>query len=156
MDKPPPSTNKKPTAPAYISSSGHVLETYVTSLSPHHPHPFSYIMSQGPSTNVLFRPPLIARLSRFSSDMYDFLGLYFVSLFSLDPYTAAQNSNFNTRGRPNAYQERSRWGSSNRLGGGGGGGGGAGGGGGNGGGGPAPRRMGGIDDVRGPECGSCG
>lgn len=29
MDKAPPSANKKPAPPAYVSSSGHVLETYV-------------------------------------------------------------------------------------------------------------------------------
>ncbi|KAJ9608080.1 hypothetical protein H2200_007068 [Cladophialophora chaetospira] len=128
MDKSTPSSNKPPTKPAYISSSGHVLES----------------------------PPLTARLTRFSEDIYNVLGLYFVSLFSLDPYTAAQNSQFNTRGRPNVYQERPRWGgNSGRVGGGGGRGSGAGGGGGFGGGGSG-RRMGGIDDVRGPECGSCG
>ncbi len=86
-----------------------------------------------------------------------------MSLFSLDPYTAAQNSQFNLRGRPNAYQDRARWGGVNRTGGAGGttGGGGSGtsrggGSGGGGGGGGAGRRFGGIDDVRGPECGSCG
>ncbi|KIW25009.1 uncharacterized protein PV07_10685 [Cladophialophora immunda] len=147
MDKPPSSSspsssNKKPSSRGtanYVSSSGHILET----------------------------PPLSARISRISDDVYNFLGLYFVSLFSLDPYTAAQNSQFNTRGRPNAYQERPRWGGgTNRLGGGGatggggstwgrggGGGGGSGSGSGSGGG---SRRMGGIDDVRAPECGSCG
>ncbi|KIW73671.1 hypothetical protein PV04_01769 [Phialophora macrospora] len=121
MDNPPSaSANKPPSKPAYISSSGHVLES----------------------------PPLTARLSRFSSDVYNFLGLYFVSLFSLDPYAAAQNSQFNTRSRPNAHQQRPRWaGGSGRLGGGGPSSGGGGGGG---------RRMGGIDDVRAPECGSCG
>ncbi|KIW78975.1 hypothetical protein Z517_08815 [Fonsecaea pedrosoi CBS 271.37] len=139
MDKPPPSAKPSPSQGKanYVSSSGHVLE----------------------------RPPLSARISRFSDDLYNFLGLYLVSLFSLDPYTAAQNSQFNTRGRPNAYQDRPRWGagSTTRLGGGGGSGGGGsggswgrGGGGGAGGPGSGPRRMGGIDDVRGPECGSCG
>ncbi|ETI27885.1 hypothetical protein G647_00334 [Cladophialophora carrionii CBS 160.54] len=130
MDKPPSSAaNKPPVKPAYVSSSGHVLES----------------------------PPFSARLSRFSSDVYNFLGLYFVSLFSLDPYTAAQNSQFNTRGRPNAHQARPTWGGGlGRLGGGtpggGAGGGSRGGGGSNG----SGRRMGGIDDVRAPECGSCG
>jgi hypothetical protein len=90
----------------------------------------------------------------------------------MDPYTAAQNSQFNTRGRPNAYQDRARWGGVNRTGGvgggpaaaggsagprggSGGGGGGAGGSNGFGGGGPG-RRIGTVEDVRGPECGSCG
>ncbi|KAL6245457.1 hypothetical protein RBB50_007456 [Rhinocladiella similis] len=130
-------SSNKPTSSSsssYVSSSGHVLET----------------------------PPLTARISRLGDDIYNFLGLYFVSLFSLDPYTAAQNSQFNTRGRPNAYQERTRWGGVNRTGGpAGGGGSGRGGGSGFGGGGGgsgsgAGRRFGGIDDVRAPECGSCG
>ncbi|KIW49074.1 hypothetical protein PV05_10788 [Exophiala xenobiotica] len=136
MDKSTPP--KKPASSAsasYVSSSGRLLET----------------------------PPLSARISRLGDDIYNFLGLYFVSLFSLDPYTAAQNSQFNLRGRPNAYQDRARWGGVNRTGGAGGttGGGGSGtsrggGSGGGGGGGGAGRRFGGIDDVRGPECGSCG
>ncbi|KIW16313.1 hypothetical protein PV08_06364 [Exophiala spinifera] len=129
-------TSSSTSSASYVSSSGHVLET----------------------------PPLAARISRLGDDIYNFLGLYFVSLFSLDPYTAAQNSQFNTRGRPNAYQERSRWGGVNRTGGGGPAGGGAAGtgsgfggrGGGGGGGSGAGRRFGGIDDVRAPECGSCG
>ncbi|KAK5415455.1 hypothetical protein LTR06_003505 [Exophiala xenobiotica] len=133
MDKSTSTPSEKP-APAssasYVSSSGRLLET----------------------------PPLSARISRLGDDVYNFLGLYFVSLFSLDPYTAAQNSHFNLRGRPNAYQDRARWGGGvNRTGGAGGGpatGGGEGGGGGAGAG--AGRRFGGIDDVRGPECGSCG
>jgi uncharacterized membrane protein YgcG len=174
MDKPPSSAaaNKPPAKPAYISSSGHVLESYVACFSF-----LSFPCLSSPSSSppplerysvpliinnlvactdvgVFYlhtRPPLSARLSRFSSDVYNFLGLYFVSLFSLDPYTAAQNSQFNTRGRPNAYQERPRWaGGSSRLGGAGGGPSGGGGGGSSG------RRMGGIDDVRAPECGSCG
>lgn len=80
----------------------------------------------------------------------------------MDPYTAAQNSQFNTRGRPNAYQDRARWGGVNRTGGAAGGGaagprGGGGAGGSNGfGGGGAGRRIGTVEDVRGPECGSCG
>ena len=65
----------------------------------------------------------------------------------------------------NAYQDRARWGGVNRTGGfgggtggsgGGGGGPGSGGGGGGFGGGGSGRRMGTVDDVRGPECGSCG
>ncbi|KAK4942770.1 hypothetical protein LTR10_017530 [Elasticomyces elasticus] len=127
MDKANP-TKKPASASSYVSSSGHILET----------------------------PPVSARISRLGDNIYNFLGLYFVSLFSLDPYTAAQNSRFNLRGRPNAYQERTRWGSANRNGGAGANPGGRGGGSsGFGGTGPG-RRMGGIDDVRGPECGSCG
>ncbi|KEF58659.1 uncharacterized protein A1O9_06585 [Exophiala aquamarina CBS 119918] len=144
-DGPRPTDKKSPTSTSsssgsakYISSSGHVLET----------------------------PPLSARFTRTFDDIYNFLGLYIVSLLSLDPYTAAQNSQFNTRGRPNAYQDRTRWaGGVNRTGGGaaagaaprggGGGGGGAGGSNGFGGGGPG-RRIGTVEDVRAPECGSCG
>ncbi|KAI1611275.1 hypothetical protein EDD37DRAFT_650948 [Exophiala viscosa] len=133
MDKANPP--KKPaTTSSYISSSGHVLDT----------------------------PPVSARISRLGDNIYNFLGLYFVSLFSLDPYTAAQNSRFNSRGRPNAYQERARWGGANRAGGVGAGPGGSGPSGGRGGGGSgfggsgSGRRMGGVDDVRAPECGSCG
>ncbi|EXJ95001.1 hypothetical protein A1O1_00119 [Capronia coronata CBS 617.96] len=138
-DNNPPSAPRKATSSTpsssssakYISSSGHVLET----------------------------PPLTARISRLSDSIYNFLGLYIVSLFSLDPYTAAQNSQFNTRAKgPNTYQERPRWGA-NRSGTGGGGVGGIGRGGNTGtgtGSGAGGRRFGGIDDVRGPECGSCG
>ncbi|KPI36806.1 uncharacterized protein AB675_11760 [Cyphellophora attinorum] len=123
----------------------------------------SYVSSSG---NMLESPPLSARLTRLSDSIYNFIGLYLVSLLSLDPYTAAQNSQFNTVGSgPNAYQERARWGGVNRaggrLGGGGGGfggfgsggsGGGSGGDGrgpGGGGGGGSGRRMGTVDDVRG-------
>ncbi|KIV88141.1 hypothetical protein, variant [Exophiala mesophila] len=124
----PASTPSKPAAARYISSSGHILET----------------------------PPLSARLSRFSTDVYNFLGLYIVSLFSLDPYTAAQTSSFNTSGpgRGSGVQSRARWGSAGpatrngntggRPGAGSGGGGGTG------------RRLGQVNDIREPECGSCG
>lgn len=111
-------------------------------------------------TDNLYRPPLSARFARLTDSIYNFIGLYIVSLFSLDPYTAAQNSHFNVVGRPNSYQERSRWGGVNRTGGNGGSGGGGGWGSGSdrrgpGGGGGPSRRLGTVDDVRGPECGSC-
>ena len=61
---------KSKASPAYISSSGQTL----TSL------------------------PRTTRLNNLTSTVYNFLGLYVVSLLSLDPYTAAQNSQFNTRG----------------------------------------------------------
>ncbi|EXJ89030.1 hypothetical protein A1O3_02094 [Capronia epimyces CBS 606.96] len=59
VDKPPSASGAAPkkaassSSAAYISSSGHVLET----------------------------PPLSARISRLSDSIYNFIGLYFVSLF---------------------------------------------------------------------------
>ncbi|KAB8077131.1 hypothetical protein BDV29DRAFT_67994 [Aspergillus leporis] len=97
---------------------------------------------------VVGRPPLWIRINTFIDNVYLFLGLYFVSLFSLDPYTAAQNSQFNITRPENNSNTRPRWG----------GGGGSGAGGGGGGGGPGgfgPRRIGRVDDIRGPECKSC-
>ena len=112
-----------------------------------------------PQANKHYRPPLSARFARLTDSIYNFIGLYIVSLFSLDPYSAAQNSQFNVIGRPNTYQERLRWGGVNRTGNGGWGGGGGWGSGsdrrGPGGGGGPSRRLGTVDDVRGPECGSC-
>ncbi|PLN85044.1 hypothetical protein BDW42DRAFT_18494 [Aspergillus taichungensis] len=142
--------------------------------------PNNLYMSNG---QVLDKPPLTVRLSRFVENIYVFFGLYFVSLFSVsshqfihshrlragrprrfrppehlltppqfDPYSAAQNSKFNVVSSPNRSNTRSRWGGSS----GGGGGGGSGGGGPGGPGGFGPRRIGRVDDVRGPECKSCG
>ncbi|KAJ5085011.1 hypothetical protein N7532_009782 [Penicillium argentinense] len=99
---------------------------------------------------TLERPPLSVRVSRFINDAYGFLGLYAVSLFSLDPYAAAESSQFNIH-RPNSSSgSRPLNGRTNYYGGGGGG---SGGGGGPGSG--SGRRIGRVDDVRGPECGSC-
>ncbi|KAK5937120.1 hypothetical protein PMZ80_010661 [Knufia obscura] len=137
-DKSPPSAapSAKPTpkTPTYISSSGQTLDSL----------------------------PLTARLNRIADNVYNFLGLYFVSLLSLDPYAAAQNSRFNTRG-PGRTNTNASAGSAPRQGGGlfgggrlGGGGSGGSGGAGPRGGGGGGRRMGTVDDVRGPECGSCG
>ncbi|OJJ34184.1 hypothetical protein ASPWEDRAFT_42107 [Aspergillus wentii DTO 134E9] len=68
-----------------------------------------------------------------------------IFFFQLDPYAAAQNSQFNISNPGNRSSARPRWGGgSSGSGGGGGGGGGFG-----------PRRVGRVDDVRGPECGSC-
>lgn len=117
----------------------------------------TYISSSGQTLTSL---PLQARLNRVVDNVYNFLGLYFVSLLSLDPYAAAQNSRFNTRG-PGRGPQAARTGGNTtgsgsglfgggRLGGGGNSGSGPRGGGGGG------RRMGTVDDVRGPECGSCG
>ncbi|GCB20871.1 hypothetical protein AAWM_03756 [Aspergillus awamori] len=112
-------------------------------------------MSSEPKTyvsggRVLASPPITVRIIRFVENIYLFLGLYFVSLFSLDPYTAAQNSRFNVTRSGKTPDTRARWGS-----GGGGGGGSWGPGGGGGPGGPG-RRIGRVDDIRGPECKSCG
>lgn len=69
-----------------------------------------------------------------------------------DPYTAAQNSQFNVSRQGNRHNSRPRWGgSSSSYGGGGGGPGGSG----PRGGGSGPRRIGRVDDIRAPECGSC-
>lgn len=94
---------------------------------------------------VLGGPPVSVRISRFFESVYIFFGLYFTTLLSFDPYTTAQNSQFNISRR------------GDRLGGSsyGSGGGGAGGPGGPGGPGPRTGRLGRVDDIRGPECGSC-
>lgn len=55
----------------------------------------AYVSSSGQTLTSL---PLATRLNNLTSTVYNFLGLYVVSLLSLDPYTAAQNSQFNTRG----------------------------------------------------------
>ncbi|GAA85767.1 deoxyribose-phosphate aldolase [Aspergillus luchuensis IFO 4308] len=96
---------------------------------------------------VLASPPITVRIIRFIESIYLFLGLYIVSLFSLDPYTAAQNSRFNVTQSGKTPNTRARWGSG---GGRGGGSWGPGGGGGGGPGGPG-RRIGRVDDIRGPE-----
>ncbi|KAJ5918221.1 hypothetical protein N7454_010596 [Penicillium verhagenii] len=95
--------------------------------------------------------PLSVRVSRFIESAYVFFGLYIVSFLSLDPYAAAQNSSFNIhKTRSSSGSRDTRGGSSSSYGPGGGGGGGGGGGPG----GPG-RRIGRVDDVRGPECRSC-
>lgn len=125
----------------------------------------TYISSTGQTLSSL---PLSARFNRAADSVYNFLGLYFVSLLALDPYAAAQNSRFNTRGpgrsvpgtgtaAPRTTGPSGTGGGSGLFGGGRlGGGGGAGPRGGGGSSGGAGRRMGTVDDVRGPECGSCG
>ncbi|EEH23508.1 hypothetical protein PABG_05719 [Paracoccidioides brasiliensis Pb03] len=112
------------------------------------------------SGHMLERPPISARIRYFIDDLYIFLGLYVVSFFSLNASLAAQNSQFNVQNINNTQLHRPRWGSST------GGSGGGGGGGGGGPGGPGKRlggsgagltkRIGRVDDIRGPECGSGG
>ncbi|QKX63941.1 uncharacterized protein TRUGW13939_11113 [Talaromyces rugulosus] len=101
---------------------------------------------------VLETPPLTARVVRWVDNAYLFFGLYLVSLFALDSYAAAQGSQFNISASHNNPNTRPRWGGRST---GGGGGGGGGGGWGPGGGGNGGRKIGQVDDVRGPECKSC-
>ncbi|KAJ6264163.1 hypothetical protein Dda_0305 [Drechslerella dactyloides] len=130
--------------------------------------------------NVWFEssPPLTSRITRFTESAIQFIGLYTVSLLSVrspqpslttyilytntanakqfDPYASAEASSFATQNNA-AMQGTSRGNGSTGFGGSsrqdprGGNGGGSGGGSGGGG-----RRLGTIDQVRGPECGSCG
>ncbi|KAF7591857.1 hypothetical protein BBP40_001054 [Aspergillus hancockii] len=80
-------------------------------------------MSSKPTTylsngQVVGSPPLWIRINRFIDNVYLFLGLYFVSLFSLDPYAAAQNSQFNVTRSRNHPNTRPQWGGSGGSGGG--------------------------------------
>ncbi|KAK6341894.1 hypothetical protein TWF730_001380 [Orbilia blumenaviensis] len=101
------------------------------------------------SGQVMQSPPLTARITRFSETAIQFIGLYFVTLLSFDSYASAESSSFATHN--NAALQGNGAGS-----------GGSGFGGGSGGGsggrsdprGPG-RRLGTIDAVRAPECGSC-
>lgn len=126
--------------------------------------PLANVSSSGQTIGSV---PLTTRLNRTVDTWYNFFGLYIVSLLSLDPYSAAQNSRFNTRGPGRPVQTSANTagrpggpstGTSSWFGGGrtGGSGPGTGGGAGGGTGGGSGRRMGTVDDVRGPECGSCG
>ncbi|KAK2743439.1 hypothetical protein FQN57_004904 [Myotisia sp. PD_48] len=93
---------------------------------------------------MLDRAPLPVRIVNFAHAVYMFLGLYVVSLFAVNPYASAEQSSFNVT-RPRLSQGGPRFG-------------GGGGGGddrrGPGGGGPG-KRVGRVDDIRGPECKSC-
>ncbi|MCJ1460503.1 hypothetical protein MMC28_010885 [Mycoblastus sanguinarius] len=93
---------------------------------------------------VLQSPPFSVQVRNFFNGTYNFLGLYMTTLFSLDAYAAAEQSSFSIMNR-----RRSTAGSGPRSGGGGSGGGG-GGSGGNGG-----KKLGTVDDIRGPECKTC-
>ncbi|OXV09862.1 hypothetical protein Egran_02375 [Elaphomyces granulatus] len=97
---------------------------------------------------VLQSPPLSFRISRFFHDVYFFLGLYIVTLFSIVPSVAAENSQFNVTRPKYPHNTRRLWGGSSYYGGGGGGGPG-------GSGDAGPKRFGRVDDIRGPECSSC-
>ncbi|KAL2816874.1 hypothetical protein BJX63DRAFT_386468 [Aspergillus granulosus] len=73
---------------------------------------------------ILQAPPLSVQIRRFIENIYLFLGLYFTSFFSLDPYAAAENSPFNITRSSNQSNSKPRWSSSGAPRGGGGGGGG--------------------------------
>ncbi|MCJ1226118.1 hypothetical protein MMC12_002767 [Toensbergia leucococca] len=99
---------------------------------------------------VLQSPPFSARVRSFLNGTYTFVGLYVTTLFSLDAYAAGEVSPFNVRNQSSGGGTRVNRGSWGR----GGGGGGSGSGGpGSGGGG---KKVGRVDDIRGPECKSCG
>ncbi|KAF3917303.1 hypothetical protein AA313_de0208268 [Arthrobotrys entomopaga] len=97
---------------------------------------------------VMNSPPLSARITRLSESAIQFVSLYFVSLLSFDPYAAAESSSFATQnntamqgsgarssgGTTGFGGSAGRPGSDSR--------------------GPG-RRLGTVDQVRGPECGSC-
>ncbi|QVM10651.1 hypothetical protein D8B26_005304 [Coccidioides posadasii str. Silveira] len=129
-----------PSAPSrpYVSR-GQVLQRYL------------YVAPMSAVGANFSSPPLTVRIQNFIHSIYMFLGLYLVSLFSMDPYTSAQNSRFNAVSPPKRSPRpipQGRYGGS--------GGGGGGGGGGPGGPGGPSKRIGRVDDVRGPECRSCG
>ncbi|KEQ89135.1 hypothetical protein D6C84_03120 [Aureobasidium pullulans] len=92
---------------------------------------------------ALSAPPATVRIRNFFDNAYVFLGLYVTTFFSFDPAAAAAASPFNANNRTPG--KRPGWGfgggSSNSRGGG-----------------PPPpggRKVGRVDDVRGPECKSC-
>ncbi|KAI9819138.1 MAG: hypothetical protein M1827_007294 [Pycnora praestabilis] len=106
-------------------------------------------MSNG---QVLSSPPVTARIRSFMDSTYVFLGLYVTTLFSLDAYAAAEASPFNVNSRSSSKRpDRPGWGGWGGSSGGGGGPSGRG----SGSGGGAGKRLGQVDDVRGPECRSC-
>ncbi|KAI9858764.1 MAG: hypothetical protein M1824_004184 [Vezdaea acicularis] len=100
---------------------------------------------------VLSAPPLSVRLRTAGINAYNILGLYVTTLFALDPYNAAADSRFSVTNRSATALARDapRGAAGGR---GSGGNGPYGGGNGSGGG----RKLGTVDDVRGPECKSCG
>ncbi|KAF2150451.1 hypothetical protein K461DRAFT_280455 [Myriangium duriaei CBS 260.36] len=108
--------------------------------------------------------PLTVRAKKALCVVYCFIGLYLTTLFSFDPTTAARASPFAVQNRSPAAVRGGHFPKAPKpkffFGGGGGSGGGdpRGPGGGPGGAGGFPgakRRLGTVDSVRGPECGSC-
>ncbi|MCJ1291082.1 hypothetical protein MMC34_002625 [Xylographa carneopallida] len=100
---------------------------------------------------VLSSPPLSVRVRGFVDTAILFFGLYITTLFSLDPYAAGQTSAYNINNREKDGTRTGR----GFFGGGGGGGGSGGGGPGPGSGGGGGRKLGTVDQIRGPECKSC-
>ncbi|KAE8547867.1 hypothetical protein TMatcc_009688 [Talaromyces marneffei ATCC 18224] len=62
--------------------------------------------------HMLETPPLSARIIRWIDRIYLFFGLYFVTLFSLNSYAAADKSSFNIASSRNQAWTRPRWGGS--------------------------------------------
>ncbi|GAM87131.1 hypothetical protein ANO11243_051520 [Dothideomycetidae sp. 11243] len=109
---------------------------------------------------ALASAPLTVQLYKFLCTAYCFIGLYLTTLFSFDPTESARSSPFALRNRSPDDVRRGKFPQPKFFGGGGGGGGGkpdgrGPGGGGGGGGRPVGKRIGTVDQVRGPECGSC-
>ncbi|MCJ1255769.1 hypothetical protein MMC24_003586 [Lignoscripta atroalba] len=103
---------------------------------------------------VLQSPPVSVRVRGFLDSATLFFGLYITTLFSLDTYAAGHASAYNINNR---VQDGTRTGRGYFGGGGSGGsGGGRGGGPGPGSGGGGGRKLGRVDDIREPECKSCG
>ncbi|KAK6522060.1 hypothetical protein TWF281_002629 [Arthrobotrys megalospora] len=94
---------------------------------------------------VMQSPPLTARITRFSESAIQFIGLYFVSLLSFDSYASAESSSFATQNNAALQGSGSRGNGTTGFGGSAGR--------------PDPRgpgrRLGTVDSVRAPECGSC-
>ncbi|MCJ1474533.1 hypothetical protein MMC13_003191 [Lambiella insularis] len=99
---------------------------------------------------VLSSPPLSVRFRGFIDSAILFFGLYLTTLFSLDPYAAGQTSayNVNNRVKDGTTTGKGFFGGGGSSGGGGGGGPGPSGGGGG-------KKLGTVDQIRGPECKSC-
>ncbi|KAI9660840.1 MAG: hypothetical protein M1829_006450 [Trizodia sp. TS-e1964] len=95
---------------------------------------------------ILARPPLFARLRQSLSNIYIFFGLYLATLFAFDSYAAGAASSFNYRNRSAAIRPGRTTAAGAR---------GSGGSGGGGGGPDGGRKVGRVDDIRGPECNSC-
>ncbi|MCJ1360826.1 MAG: hypothetical protein MMC33_010835 [Icmadophila ericetorum] len=107
---------------------------------------------------VLESPPLGAQIRGFADSVSLFFGLYFTTLFSFDPLAAARTSayNINNRERDGTRTGRGFFGGEGSGGGGGGGRGGGSWPGSGGGGGGGGRKVGTVDQIREPECKSCG
>ncbi|KAG9655554.1 hypothetical protein KCU98_g12719, partial [Aureobasidium melanogenum] len=92
---------------------------------------------------ALAAPPATVRVRNFLDNAYVFIGLYVTTFFSFDPAAAAAASPFNANNQVPGKRPGWGFGANNGNGGRGGG--------------PPPggRKVGRVDDVRGPECKSC-